>query len=370
MEIGNFGNVFNGKKVIVTGNTGFKGSWLTVWLLELGAKVYGISKDVPTNPSMFEALKLRDRIQHYQTDIRDLESIKRIFEEISPDFVFHLAAQPIVSASYTNPIETIATNVLGTAHILEALRGLKNKCNAVIITSDKCYDNVEWTWGYRENDRLGGKDPYSASKGAAELIINTYHQSYFSKVDSNVQTVSVRAGNVIGGGDWAANRIVPDCIRAWNNSVPVELRNPTATRPWQHVLEPLSGYLRVAQLMTTERKICGEAYNFGPLADQSHTVYELLSRISTLWKFNTSFDRFIFDSNHKFHEAGLLKLNCDKALHQLHWKPVLNFDLTVNYTALWYLEFYSDISEMYSLTVDQISNYTNEAKTKEIAWAN
>lgn len=369
MGVGYFGNVFTGKKVIITGNTGFKGSWLTVWLLELGAEVYGISKDVPTNPSMFEALNLKDKIQHVQVDIRDLESIKRIVQEISPDFIFHLAAQPIVSTSYTDPIETISTNVIGTAHVLEALRGLENKCNAVIITSDKCYDNVEWTWGYRENDRLGGKDPYSASKGAAELIINTYIQSYFSRADSNVQVVSVRAGNVIGGGDWAANRIVPDCIRAWNNSAPVELRNPTATRPWQHVLEPLSGYLRVAQLMTSERSVCGEAYNFGPLADQSNTVYELLSRISTLWEFNTSFERFIFDSNHKFHEAGLLKLNCDKALHHLQWKPALDFDLTVNYTASWYLKFYADKSKMYLFTVDQISSYRGEAYKKHIAWA-
>jgi CDP-glucose 4,6-dehydratase len=370
MAIG-FGNRFLNKKIIVTGNTGFKGAWLTVWLLQLGAKVYGISKDVPTNPSMFESLNLEDKIKFYRKDIRDLSSMKKIFGEVQPDFVFHLAAQPIVSLSYTDPIETITSNVIGTANILEALREVNSECNAVIITSDKCYDNVEWTWGYRETDPLGGKDPYSASKGAAELIVKTYIHSFFSKKNFNIRVSSVRAGNVIGGGDWAANRIVPDCIKAWVNDTPVEIRNPNATRPWQHVLEPLSGYIRCAQMLAENPKRCnGEAYNFGPVADQSFTVYQLLKKISTYWKFKKKHEYFVLDTNIKFHEAGLLKLNCDKALHQLDWKPVLNFEQTATYTALWYDCYYSSESSknMFAFTANQIEDYIRKASLKNLAW--
>ncbi|MBS1680685.1 MAG: CDP-glucose 4,6-dehydratase [Bacteroidetes bacterium] len=364
-----FGNVFANKKVIVTGNTGFKGAWLTVWLLKLGAKVVGISKDVPTSPSMFGVLDLKNKIKHYEKDIRDIETMKKIFDSEKPDFVFHLAAQPIVSESYTNPIETITSNVVGTANILEALRGLKNRCNAVIITSDKCYDNVEWTWGYRENDPLGGKDPYSASKGGAELMVKTYFHSFFSKPESNIKLVSVRAGNVIGGGDWAVNRIVPDCIRAWVQNKPVELRNPNATRPWQHVLEPLSGYLRSAQqLAQTPDKGHGEAYNFGPNADQSHTVFELLKEMSTYWKSNELNEYFILNEVKNFHEAGLLKLNCDKALHDMRWKPVFNFNQAAEFTALWYIQFYSK-SAIFDFTQQQITEYTRIAATKNLSWA-
>jgi CDP-glucose 4,6-dehydratase len=371
MEVGIYGNIFFNKKVIVTGNTGFKGAWLTVWLLQLGAKVYGISKDTPTTPSMFEVLRLKEKITHYQKDIRVLEDIKQIFQEVQPDFVFHLAAQPIVTSSYQNPVETITTNIVGTAHILEALRDVKNVCNTVIITSDKCYDNVEWTWGYRENDALGGKDPYSASKGGAELIVKTYVHSFFSKPDSNIRVISVRAGNVIGGGDWAVDRIVPDCMRAWTSQKPVELRNPNATRPWQHVLEPLSGYLRGAQILAEKPGVChGQAYNFGPAAEQNFTVYQLLLEISTYWTRTPLKDYFVLDTNQKFHEAGLLKLNCDKALHQLQWKSVLNFNQTAAYTALWYNHYYDGNTQedMFSFTANQISNYIQEAKSKALEW--
>jgi len=369
MAVTLFGNKFQGKKVIVTGHTGFKGSWLSVWLLELGAKVYGISKDIPTHPSMFESLKLEDRIKHYVADIRDLPAMRNIFSEVQPDFVFHLAAQPIVVLSYEDPIETISTNVLGTANILEALKKVTNHCYAVIITSDKCYDNVEWTWGYRETDALGGKDPYSASKGAAELIIKTYVHSYFAK-NSTIKVASVRAGNVIGGGDWAANRIVPDCIKAWTNNTAVELRNPNATRPWQHVLEPLSGYLRCAQMLAEQPEVChGEAYNFGPSADQNFTVYELLKAISGYWKFEALKEYFVLDKQAKFHEAGLLKLNCDKALHTLQWKPVLNFGQTAAFTALWYNQFYATTeSDLYKFTSLQINDFVTQAYSKKLAW--
>ncbi|MBI5485453.1 MAG: CDP-glucose 4,6-dehydratase, partial [Deltaproteobacteria bacterium] len=228
-----FGDIFKNSKVMVTGNTGFKGGWLTVWLQKLGATVYGISKDVPTEPSIFRELQLEKRVTHFERDIRSAEEMSRIICEVRPDFLFHLAAQPIVSLSYRNPLETITTNVVGTANILEGLRASNHPCTAVIITSDKCYDNLEWAWGYRETDHLGGKDIYSGSKAAAEMIIKSYQQSFFK--GSPIRIASARAGNVIGGGDWAADRIVPDCMRAWSRNETVEIRSPGATRPWQHV---------------------------------------------------------------------------------------------------------------------------------------
>lgn len=366
-----FNNCFKNKKVIITGNTGFKGSWLSVWLHQLGAKVVGISKDIPSTPSLFEELQLSKKIKHHFANICDGQSMKEIFQAAEPDFVFHLAAQPIVSVSYEDPIDTFQTNVIGTANILEALRMLQNPCKAVMITSDKCYNNVEWIWGYREHDALGGKDPYSASKGAAELVIKTYFHSYFSKPDSNIKLVAVRAGNVIGGGDWALNRIVPDCVRAWSQNQSVKIRNPQSTRPWQHVLEPLSGYLRAAQVMA-EGKIAihGEPFNFGPNADQNHTVLELLQRISNDYRVTELIDHFAIENKNAFHEAGLLKLNCDKALFYLQWKPVLEFEQTARFTGAWYNNYYnSEESDFYTYTSDQIDEYTALAKQKSIAWA-
>ena len=213
-----FGAIYKNKKVLITGNTGFKGSWLTIWLLKLGAKIYGISKDIPTIPSMFEELGLKNQIDHYERDVRDLESIKKIIEEIKPDFLFHLAAQSLVSISYSDPIETISTNIMGTTNVLEALKESNHNCVGIIITSDKCYDNVEWVWGYKESDTLGGKDVYSGSKGAAELVFKSYYNSFFKKDGSNVKIATSRAGNVIGGGDWARDRIVPDCMHAWSKN--------------------------------------------------------------------------------------------------------------------------------------------------------
>ncbi len=273
-----FNNIFRDKKIIVTGNTGFKGAWLSTWLHQMGAKLTGISKDIPSTPSLFGELGLAGKMDHHFNNICDLPAMKRLFRDTKPDFVFHLAAQPIVSVSYDDPIDTFQTNVIGTANILEALRSLDHPCYAVMITSDKCYDNVEWVWGYREHDALGGKDPYSASKGAAELIIKTYFHSYFNKPGSPVKLVAARAGNVIGGGDWALNRIVPDCVRAWSEKQAVKIRNPHSTRPWQHVLEPLSGYLRAAQVLAEQKTaIHGEPFNFGPNSDQNHTVLEHLA---------------------------------------------------------------------------------------------
>ena len=366
-----FNNVFKDKKVIVTGNTGFKGSWLSIWLHEMGAKVVGISREVPSTPSLFDELKLADKIEHHFEDICNGDAIKKIFADTKPDFVFHLAAQPIVSVSYIDPIETLQTNIMGTANILEALRILDNPCKAVMITSDKCYDNVEWIWGYRETDAVGGKDPYSASKGAAELIIKTYFHSYFNKPDSKIKLVAVRAGNVIGGGDWALNRIVPDCILAWDQNNAVKIRSPYSTRPWQHVLEPLSGYLLAAQALADDKvKINGEPFNFGPNADQNHTVLELLKAISNHWDFKAIEEHFEIENNTTFHEAGLLKLNCDKALFYLQWKPVLVFEETARFTGAWYNTFYNKKgTDMFEYTVSQIKEYELQAKLKSIVWA-
>ena len=366
-----FNNCFKNKKVIITGNTGFKGSWLSIWLNELGADVVGISKDIPTSPSLFEELSLSRKIEHHMDDICDGPKMKEIFKATQPDFVFHLAAQPIVSESYTNPADTFRTNVMGTTNILEALRSINKPCKAVMITSDKCYDNVEWVWGYREHDTLGGKDPYSASKGAAELVIRSYFHSYFNKPDSKIQLVAVRAGNVIGGGDWALSRIVPDCVKAWSQNQRVSIRNPQSTRPWQHVLEPLSGYLRAAQVMAEGKiTIHGEPFNFGPNADQNHSVLELLQAISSYWDFDGLKDHFNIESNSAFHEAGLLKLNCDKALYYLNWRPVLGFEETSRFTGDWYNTFYKKGSNnLYAYTCSQIEEYSLVAKQKSLAWA-
>lgn len=366
-----FEYTYSGKKVLVTGHTGFKGSWLTTWLIQLGAEVTGVSRDIPTEPSMFEALGLGDKINHIIADIRDGERMKEIVAEAQPDFLFHMAAQPIVSTSYADPIETIQSNVLGTANMLEALRHYNKPVTAIFITSDKCYENVEWTWGYRENDRLGGKDPYSASKAGAELMIYTWFHSFFSKPDSPIKLMSVRAGNVIGGGDWADSRIVPDCVRAWAAGKPVEIRRPKATRPWQHVLEPLSGYLTAGVALYKNPSLTGESYNFGPAADQSFTVQELLEEIAKSWDFKGQKEQFIINSANTFHEAGLLKLNCDKALHELRWKPTLNFEQASSFTAVWYDHYYhKGVEGLFEFTQAQIAEYHQAASLLKIEWTN
>ena len=327
-----FNDIYKNKKVLVTGNTGFKGSWLSIWLLKLGAKVYGISKDIPTEPSMFEEVGLEKKIVHYNKDVRDLKSVKEIINKIKPDFLFHLAAQSLVSVSYTVPVDTISTNVLGTANILEALRTSNHNCIGIIITSDKCYDNVEWVWGYKETDALGGKDIYSGSKGAAELIIKSYHHSFFNKSDSNVKIVSVRAGNVIGGGDWAKDRIVPDCIRSWSNDEIVEIRSPNATRPWQHVLEPLAGYLQLGEQLLGEPLVGAEAWNFGPPPEAHRPVRQVIEAFAEAWPAV----RFQIDGATHPHEAQHLHLDCSKAAKRLHWHPVWDLPTTLRRSALWY----------------------------------
>ena len=363
-----FTNIYKNKKVLITGNTGFKGSWLTIWLLKIGARIYGISKDIPTEPSMFKELKLKQKIVQYKKDVRDLVSVKKIIEEIKPDFLFHLAAQPLVSVSYSDPIETISTNVLGTTNVLEALKESNHKCNGIIITSDKCYDNVEWEWGYKESDTLGGKDIYSGSKGAAELVFKSYFHSFFKKDDSNVKVITTRAGNVIGGGDWAQDRIVPDCMRAWSKNEIVEIRSPNATRPWQHVLEPLSGYLSLGQNLYEGNNFNGRSFNFGPHSQYSHTVEELLKDLSLYWDFQDTSKAYKVTGNIKFHEAGLLKLNCDKALFHLKWFPNLNYDEVIEFTGSWYFNFYKGKENMFDFTATQIEKYEQIASDKNLQW--
>lgn len=361
-------NSFAGKTVVITGHTGFKGSWLSVWLKMAGAKIIGIALDPNTQPSHFEAAKLGDEMLDHRVDIRDFKKINSIINETSPDFVFHLAAQPLVRESYNNPIDTYAVNMMGTIHVLESLRSLNKHCAAIFITSDKCYDNVEWTWGYRENDRLGGPDPYSASKGAAEIAIRSYIKSYFSNAENKVRIGIGRAGNVIGGGDWAVDRIVPDCVKAWSKNEIVELRNPMATRPWQHVLEPLSGYINLAAELYNNAVLHGEPFNFGPPASQNHTVLELVKQMSLYWEQVRWED--ISETNNGPYESGLLKLNCDKALHFLKWEAVMDFEQTIRMTAEWYKAFYTNTGvSILDTTKAQIAQYISIAKQKNLKWA-
>ena len=361
-----FNNIYKDKKVLVTGHTGFKGSWLVSWLIKLGAKVVGISKDIPTNPSMFEELELENLITHYLEDIRDLDKMVEIFKAEKPDFLFHLAAQPIVSTSYNNPIETISSNIMGTANILETLRILDKKITAIIITSDKAYDNIEQIWGYKENDAMGGKDIYSGSKGGAELVIKSYFHSFFKNSDK-IRLAIGRAGNVIGGGDWAQDRIVVDCVEAWNRGESVEIRSPEATRPWQLVLEPLSGYLNLGAELFENSKFHGEAFNFGPKSEQNRTVLELLTDLSKDWNIK---EPYKVTDNIPFHEAGLLKLNCDKALAYLKWQSTLHYSETIQFTSNWYLNFYNQRKNSFEITKNQITEYEDLAKHRHLNWAN
>tara|TARA_X000000368_G_C23045374_1_gene718884 strand:- start:836 stop:1921 length:1086 start_codon:yes stop_codon:yes gene_type:complete len=329
-----FLNHFKDKKILITGHTGFKGSWLTLWLNQLGAKVAGYSKDIPTDPSLFDSLDIEKDIQHNIGDVLDINSLSKVFESFQPEIVFHLAAQPIVSESIKNPIDTYRTNIIGSANILECIRQSNSIKSAVMITSDKCYENVEWEYGYREIDQLGGKDPYSASKAGAEIIFSSYFRS-FLKEKENLGICSARAGNVIGGGDWAVDRIVPDTIKSWTAGLPAVLRNPNSTRPWQHVLEPLSGYLLLAyQLYINQIPKNGSSFNFGPSSDVIKSVEDLIDEMSKFWK-NSSKD--VPKKSKNFNESSLLKLNCDKALKDLAWQPTLTFDETAKFTIDWYI---------------------------------
>ncbi|WDR00472.1 CDP-glucose 4,6-dehydratase [Devosia sp. J2-20] len=362
-----FDNCYNGKTVLVTGHTGFKGSWLTAWLMRMGARVVGFSDMVPTQPALFDLLELSGQIVDIRADVRDLDAVRRAILEHRPDFVFHLAAQPLVSVAYADPVSTYTTNIVGTLAVLDALRSVEWPCVAVMITSDKCYDNVEWTWGYRETDAVGGKDVYSGSKGAAELVIKSMFHSFLTPEKSSVRIGVGRAGNVIGGGDWAKDRIVVDAIKSWQTLTPVTIRSPNATRPWQHVLEPLSGYLALGQSLAENRTPSGEAYNFGPSGEQNRSVAELLDALYANWGKEQSFAPYTVQGQ-SMQEAGLLKLNCDKAMHALKWTPTLAFEETAELTAQWYHGVIVGRADPVALTSEHLDRYLALANERNKIW--
>ncbi|MDB6005213.1 MAG: CDP-glucose 4,6-dehydratase [Prosthecobacter sp.] len=364
-----FGDTYNGLKVLVTGHTGFKGSWLCEWLLLLGAKVSGYALDPPTSPALYDELRLAERMNDNRHDIMDAAQVAAWVQREQPDLVFHLAAQSLVRTSYDAPIATFATNALGTAHILEAVRQSDRPCPVVVITTDKCYHNKEWLYGYREEDRLGGHDPYSASKACAELIVSSYQRSFGSTPGFAV--CSARAGNVIGGGDWAENRIVPDCMRALSQSAEIEIRNPAQTRPWQHVLEPLSGYLWLGALLCqpgllahSDSRAFQSAFNFGPRIEANRPVRELADEILKSWPGSW---RHLQQASAP-HEAGLLNLAIDKAHHVLSWEPVWDFSEAVSCTTAWYRTHFGAPGGEAEQVRQDILQYVSDAAQMGLRW--
>lgn len=352
-----FNNFYKGKRVLVTGHTGFKGSWLCIWLHELGAEVIGVAKDPFTERDNFVLSGIGNRIKaDIRADIRDGEKMKEIFAEYQPEIVFHLAAQPLVRLSYDIPVETYETNVMGTINIMEAIRSTNSVKVGVMITTDKCYENKEQIWGYRENESMGGYDPYSSSKGAAEIAISSWRRSFFNPADygqkHRVSLASVRAGNVIGGGDWALDRIIPDCIKAIETGEPIAIRNRTAVRPWQHVLEPLSGYMLLATKMWEEPTKYCEGWNFGPHAESISTVWEVASKLIASYGKGELKD--MSDPN-AVHEANLLMLDISKAKFRLGWEPRMNIDQCIALVADWYKRYKTE--DVYSLCVEEIERY-------------
>lgn len=360
-----FGGIYRGKRILLTGHTGFKGSWMAAWLQMMGADVHGFALAAPSGPSHIDILKLD--LPQCIGDIRDATSIDKYMAEVQPEMVFHLAAQALVRDSYDNPVETFTSNVLGTLNVLEACRKTKSVRAIVNITSDKCYDNKEWIWGYRENDAMGGYDPYSASKGCAELLTSSYRNSFFNLCDygsrHNVLLASGRAGNVIGGGDWAKDRIVPDMVRAASQSIHVSIRNPKATRPWQHVLEPLSGYLMLGWRLLEGKKEYAEGWNFGPSIDSNLTVDELAKLANKFWgKIIVKCETPMGNA----HEANLLMLDCSKANNTMHWSPVWDIHATLDRTISWYRDFYTR-NATNSLT--DIEQFVVDARKKNMRWS-
>ena len=354
-----FSDTYRGKKILITGNTGFKGSWLALWLLELGADVYGYALPPEREEDNFVVCELEQKMHHSEGDVRELDSLLGCFRKIQPEIIFHLAAQSLVLESYKKPHDTLSTNVLGTVNIFEAIRHTPSIKVAINVTSDKCYQNNEWIWGYREHDPMGGKDPYSASKGASEIITSSYIQSFFSN-DNTSNVASVRAGNVIGAGDWAENRIIPDYFRAKKSNTQLVIRNPNATRPWQHVLEPLSGYMHLASTLYNEGKTFQGGWNFGPLDGINRTVTELIEEIVK----HDSNNDVVYDNSNNNLEANLLKLDISKAVSQLNWMPVLDFEETLKYTIEGYL---SDLDGNSAIgdRLKTIEFYTEAAKKQK-----
>jgi len=367
-----FGNAYQGKRVLITGHTGFKGSWLTVWLLRLGAQVAGYALAPPTDPSLFDSCRLEERIEHNEADVRDRERLRTAVAAWRPEFIFHLAAQPLVRDSYTMPVETYEVNVMGTINLLEAIRLERHSCSVVIVSTDKCYQNREWEYGYREIDPLGGHDPYSASKAAMEIAVASYRMSFFTAEQAESRRVgvaTVRAGNVIGGGDWSSDRIVPDAIRALLKGESVVVRNPDSVRPWQHVLEPLAGYLWLGTRLAAEEGEVAGAWNFGPLESDTYRVADLAQAVVAAWGSGAWRTQEMDDSRH---EAGRLKLCIDKAQTFLGWQPVWDFGASVSRTVHWYqnTEEQQTVPEAaYNACVEDIERYESAARTKGVRWA-
>jgi CDP-glucose 4,6-dehydratase len=360
-----FSNIYKNKKVFVTGHTGFKGSWLVMWLKRLGAEVCGYSLEASSQPNHFSILTID--IQSIINDIRNKEAIGKAIKEFKPDIVFHLAAQSLVRPSYQKPVETFETNVIGTLNVFEACRNINSVRAIINVTSDKCYENREWIWGYRENDPMGGYDPYSASKGCSEIATNSYRNSFFN-VDNYQKShetllASARAGNVIGGGDWAIDRLIPDIMKATDKSMEVLIRSPYAIRPWQHALEPLSGYLLLGQKLLEGVKEYAEAWNFGPNHDGSIEVIDVLKIIKKYW---SKISYTIQQDNKHPHEASLLKLDCSKAHFLLNWETIWDINTAIEKTATWYKSYYE---KMEILSNEDLNNYIKDAKKKNIIWA-
>jgi CDP-glucose 4,6-dehydratase len=357
---------YKGRRVFVTGHTGFKGSWLVTWLHEMGAHVSGYALEPPTDPSLFEIADIAGLGDSETGDIRDLERLSKVMKRQDPEIVFHLAAQAIVRESYDDPVDTFSTNVMGTVHVLEAVRRLNRPCSVVVVTSDKCYENREWVHGYRENDAMGGSDPYSASKGCAELVVSSWRRS-FGGVGSSLRIASVRAGNVIGGGDWAKDRIVTDCISSLLESKMIEVRNPTATRPWQHVLEPLSGYLSLgARLLESDAPQWQGPWNFGPTPQSVLTVRELVEALLRSWGSGKWSD---VSSRVNPPESRWLALEWDKAFRLLGWSPIWSVDEAVGKTVEWYKIWGDGSQNMRSVCLLQINEYLKQARQVGLEWA-
>lgn len=345
-----------GKVVLLTGHTGFKGSWLALWLQTMGAKVIGYALAAPTNPSLFVAAEVAEGMTHIESDIRDFAALSAVFTKYRPEIIIHMAAQPLVRYSYANPIETYSTNVMGTVHVLEAARLVGSVRAIVNVTSDKCYENREWAWGYRENEAMGGYDPYSNSKGCAELVASAYRSSYFNPgkfTEHRVALASARAGNVIGGGDWAEDRLIPDIMRAILQGKPVNIRNPHAIRPWQHVLEPLSGYLLLAQKLYQEGAAYAEGWNFGPSDADAKPVQWIVENLTQAWGDGAA---WVLDGGEHPHEAHYLKLDCSKAKARLDWQPKWRLEDALDNIVVWH-KAYQENEKMREITLKQIADY-------------
>lgn len=345
---------WQGRRVLLTGHTGFKGSWLSLWLQSLGAEVQGLALAPPTQPNLYTEARVEQGLRSTLADIRDAQAVQKCVQGFRPEIVLHLAAQPLVRRSYVDPIETYATNVLGTAHVLEAIRHCDSVRTVVNVTTDKCYENREWVWGYREDEPMGGHDPYSSSKGCAELVTSAYRRSFLEK--AGVGLASARAGNVIGGGDWAADRLVPDILRAFEHRTPVVIRNPASTRPWQHVLEPLAGYLTLAEHLHEAPTDFAEGWNFGPLDEDARPVRHIVDRLCQRWGESASWALEDPDAIHP-HEAGWLKLDISKARHRLGWRPVWSLDQALDRIVDWHRAWLQG-QDVRALCLEQIRAYT------------